>query len=334
MIPEMCHFSMFHLCRSCHELFTRLNQLVTESDYFIFTQVILQCKITGIVLKNLLSYRNIARLKSFVVQVCRMYNNSVFLRFEPLGSIQLTVRGYVKLFLSGKLLRFSQENLYPSVNCLMKQGLEIEHGVCDLKCVNLICNIDFKSIAPLVFQILTGNATNRPAMKTKDPDLNVYITTTNNFIHPLKGEFLIRFAPLCSLELHFSKRHSKLISNSLEHVAWLENELNNAFSQEMDNEPGKSTFMKLHLQASKADLTWTIGEKLQFLKQVASSFPTMNNLSAEVDDSTPVQSSDFQWEEIHADFWKIHHKKQHAILLQQILKTKHCLKRRLLIQRK
>ena len=187
MIPEMCHFSMFHLCRSCHELFTRLNQLVTKSDNFIFTQVILQCKITGIVLKNLLSDRNIARLKSFVVQVCRKYNNSVFLRFEPLGSIQLTVRGYVKLFLSGKLLWFSQDNLYPSVKCLMKQGLGIEHGVCDLKCVNLICNIDFKSIAPLVFQILTGNATNRPAMKTKDPDLNAYIITTNNFIHPLKG---------------------------------------------------------------------------------------------------------------------------------------------------
>ena len=69
----------------------------------------------------------------------------------------------------------------------------------------------------------------------------------------------------------------------------------------MDNELGKSTFMKLHLQASKADLTWTIGEKLQFLKQVASIFPTMSNLSAEVNDSTPVQSSDFQWEEIHAD---------------------------------
>ena len=61
----------------------------------------------------------------------------------------------------------------------------------------------------------------------------------------------------------------------------------------MDNEPGKSTFMKLHFQASKADLTWKIGEKLQFLNQVASSVPTMNNLSAEVDDSTPVQSSNF-----------------------------------------
>ena len=96
----------------------------------------------------------------------------------------------------------------------------------------------------------------------------------------------------------------------------------------MDNEPGKSTFMKLHLQASKADLTWTIGEKLQFLKRVASSFPIMNNLSAEVDDSTPVQSSDFQWEEIHADFWKIHHKRQHAILLHLILKTKPCLNRK------
>ena len=123
-------------CKSCHKLFTRLNQIVTKSDNFIFTQVILQCKIAGIVSKNLLSDRNIARLKSLGVKVRRKYNNSVFLRFELLGSIQLTVRGYVKLFLSRKLLRSSQENLYPSVNFIMKQGLGIEHGVCDLKCVN------------------------------------------------------------------------------------------------------------------------------------------------------------------------------------------------------
>ena len=94
------------MCKSCHELCTRLHNLVTRSENLTFTQVILQCKIAGPdVPKILLSDDNITRFKSLGVQVHRKYNNSVLLRFEPLGSIQITVRGYVKLFLSGKVLR-------------------------------------------------------------------------------------------------------------------------------------------------------------------------------------------------------------------------------------
>ena len=87
------------MCKSCHELCTRLHNLVTRSENLIFTQVILQCEIAGPdVRKKLLSDKNITRLESLGVQVRRKYNNSVFLRFEPLGSIQITVRGYGNCF--------------------------------------------------------------------------------------------------------------------------------------------------------------------------------------------------------------------------------------------
>ena len=165
--------------------------------------------------------------------------------------------------------------------------------------MNFISNVNFRSNAPLLLQILTGKAASRPTIKTKDPELNAYVIPVQHFGKPLKGEFLIRFAPLCSLELNFSNQHCKLISNSLDHVSWLENELNIATYQELENGPEVNIFMNVYSKFVNCESnppTWTKDEKLEFLKEVSSVFPTLGKLAEPTSDLTP-QSFD-PWEDI------------------------------------
>lgn len=262
------------MCQNCKDLSISLYDFCLSCSAVDITQIIVQCRITPPP-ADFESDKMKKRIEHLGAKIKKRYNGSIFIHFEHIGTIQLTRKGYVKVFVN-KMLKNGAIDIFPSLSRFGREICSLKSAICHLKCVNFNLKFDTKSVLPWIVQFLVGESLTKPYTKSRESEIGLFVPT--KLEPPYKGQWLFRFENL-TLSIDFSNGVGNLISRSFKKLQSLESKISKKLksAEPLTADVVKSLVSETHNDNGESN-RWSLSEKFQFLSVFEKLVPVFKNV--------------------------------------------------------